>query len=312
MKSKYSAKLKKLVEGSQLVPIFLSSDYEQKEVFDYTIERPGLQFVGFYDYFNADAMQIIGRTEEAFLDSMSDTYKKVIYDNFFSKKPPCLVLAHKIAVDPIMIESAKAHDVSVFSTDLDTSEFISQILYDLRMAIAPRLTIHGVLVQVYGEGLLIIGNSGIGKSETALEIVKRGHRFIADDAVEIKRVARNRIVGEAPEMLKYIMELRGVGLIDVRRLFGVGAVLPSAGIDLVVNFCPFDELQEIDRMGLKNEMTSYLGVEVPIITVPVAPARNLAIILEIAAMNNREKKMGHNTALEFLNRYNTGIDNGGF
>ena len=208
------------------------------------------------------------------------------------------------------MEAARKYDTTLLTTDVETSEFVAQVINTLRNHLAPRSTVHGVLVQVHGEGLLITGDSGIGKSETALELVKRGHRLVADDAVEIRRMNRTTITGSAPKMIRYLMELRGVGIIDVRHIYGVGAVLPYCQIDLVVNFEHWDPTKMYDRLGIEDETTSLLGVDIPQITVPVAPARNLAIILEVAAINNRQKKIGYNTAANFVEQHDKRVSEG--
>ena len=310
MRRKYSMKLSTLVESHELNIIYKSTDYDVKEIWSYNISRPSLQFAGFYDYFDEDRVHIMGKAEEAFLRSMSEDYRERVINDFFAHKIPLLVVAHRVVPDILLVEAARRYDVTLVTTDVETSDFVAQVITTLRTYMADRCTEHGVLVQVHGEGLLIRGDSGIGKSEVALELVKRGHRLVADDAVELKRMGRHRLVGEAPEMIRHLMELRGVGIIDVRRIYGVGAVLPACDIDLVVNFVRWDEDANYDRLGIEDETTSFLGVPVTQITVPVAPARNLAIILEVAAMNNREKKLGHNTAKEFLERHDSSIDSG--
>ena len=310
MRRKYSMKLSTLVESHELNIVYKSTDYDEKEIWSYNISRPSLQFAGFYDYFDEDRVHIMGKAEEAFLRSMSEDYRERVINDFFAHKIPLLVVAHRVVPDILLVEAARRYDVTLVTTDVETSDFVAQVITTLRTYMADRCTEHGVLVQVHGEGLLIRGDSGIGKSEVALELVKRGHRLVADDAVELKRMGRHRLVGEAPEMIRHLMELRGVGIIDVRRIYGVGAVLPSCDIDLVVNFVRWEEGANYDRLGLEDETASFLGVPVTQITVPVAPARNLAIILEVAAMNNREKKMGYNAAEVLEVRYNAFIDEG--
>lgn len=303
-------KLKTIVQTHKLNIIHQCSDYETFEINNFNVSRPSLQFVGFYDYFDAGRIQVMGKAEAAYLRTLSEERREQVIDELFSRHIAALVVCHRVTPDILIVESARKYDVSVFSTDTDTSEFVAQIINTLRTALAPCTSEHGVLVQVHGEGLLITGESGIGKSETALELVKRGHRLVADDSVDIRRMNRTTLDGSAPKMIRYLMELRGVGIIDVRRIYGVGSVLPHCNIDLVVKFVKWDGLSVYDRLGVEDQTTSFLGVEVPMITVPVAPARNLAIILEVAAMNNREKKLGHNTALEFLNAHDAAVDSG--
>ena len=307
----YSVKLKRIAEEHELQLVHKSADYETVEVTNYNISRPALQFAGFYDYFEPERLQIMGRAEDTYLKTMPEDRREQILDRFFSKRPVALVICHRVIPDLLIVDCARKYDVNVFLTDLETSEFVAQVINTLRTHLARRITEHGVLVQVHGEGILIRGESGIGKSEVALELVKRGHRLVADDAVEIRRLGRTNVTGSAPKMIRYLMELRGVGLIDVRRIFGVGSVLPSCKIDLVVNFVRWEEGKPYERLGLNEDTTSFLGVEVREITIPVAPARNLAIILEVAAMDTREKKLGYNTAREFLRKHDTMIDDGG-
>lgn len=220
-------------------------------------------------------------------------------DRFFGQKPAAVIISHNLTPLPEMIASAKMHGVPLLVTKERTSPFMAALIAYLNVQLAPRITRHGVLVEVYGEGLLLLGDSGVGKSETAIELVKRGHRLIADDAVEIKRVSARTLVGSAPAIIRHYVELRGIGIVDVRRIFGMGAVKDTQGIDLVINLEPWIQGKMYDRLGLDNETMNILGIEVPSITIPVKPGRNLAIILEIAAMNNRQKKMGYNTAEEF-------------
>ena len=306
-----SIPLKTIVEAHDLKIVHRSADYEDVRVNTFHVSRPSLQLVGFYDYFDSDRIRLWGRTENAFLDTLTAERQREIMEALFSKKIPVLILCSDVEAKPAVLAAAEKYDVTVLRTEVDTSELVAQMLDTLRTALSPRTTIHAVLVQVFGEGLLITGGSGIGKSEVGLELIKRGHRLVADDAVEIRRMGHASLVGSAPKMIRYLMELRGVGLIDVRRLFGVGAVIPRCHIDLVVNFENWVEGKEYDRMGLEEHYTNILDVQVPIITVPVAPARNLAIILEVAAMNHREKNLGYNTALEFLKMHDSFIDNGG-
>ena len=310
MRQKYSMKLSKLVEIHELGVLYKSSDFDEIEVWNYNISRPSLQFTGFYDYFDTDRIHLMGKVEQAYLRTLDELRREEMINKFFSYKIPALVVCHRVVPDILIVEAARKYDVTLLSTDVETSDFVAQLTNTLRTYLAERVTVHGVLVQVHGEGLLIRGESGIGKSEVALELVKRGHRLVADDAVELHRLGRTRLKGTSPPMIRYLMELRGLGIIDVRRIYGVGAVLPSCDVDLVVNFVPWDENSTYDRLGLDEEITTFLDVKVPQITVPVAPARNLAIILEVAAMNHREKKLGHNTAREFLERHDSSIDSG--
>ncbi len=303
-------KLKTVAKRHDLSVAFAPSDYETRVVKSYNITRPSLQLVGFYNHFDNKRIQVIGNTEVDYLNTLPREEQLERLDRLFSERFPAMVLCHGVAPSAMLIDAARRYDVALLTCEIATSEFISQVLYTLRLFIAPRMEIHAVLVQVHGEGLLITGESGIGKSEVALELIKRGHRLVADDAVDIRRVSMTSLRGSAPRMIRYLMELRGVGIIDVRRLYGVGAVLPDCQIDMVVNFEHWKSDKEYDRLGVTEEYVSYLGVNLPIITVPVAPARNLAIILEVAAMNNRDRKLGHNTAQEFLAQHDRQIDSG--
>lgn len=307
-KKKY--KIASLAKAHSLTPLYLPADYEKRALTTYNVTRPALQLTGFYDYFDEKRLQIFGKAETAFLRALEEEERKEVIDRLFSSGIPALVVCNRAVPDSLLVDAARRYDVCLFTTDMETSDFIAQVINTLRTHLAPTTTVHAVLVQVHGEGVLITGESGIGKSEVALELIKRGHRLVADDAVELRRLGRESLEGTAPKFIRYLMELRGVGIIDVRRLYGVGAVLPRAKIDLVVNFVHWDDSVEYDRLGAVDETTSYLGVTLPQITVPVAPARNLAIILEVAAMNNRDKRLGHNTAKEFLEMHDRRIDSG--
>lgn len=310
MDTKYKVSLKLVAEEHGLHVIHATADYDTYTLSNYNVSRPALQLAGFYDYFYPNEVQVIGKAEMAYLRTLDEDAMARSLDRFFSHKVSAVIICNRVPPHHLIVEYARKYDTNLLSTDVPTSEFLAQLINTLRTHLAPRTTMHGVLVQVHGEGLLITGVSGIGKSETALELVKRGHRLVADDAVEVRRMNRNTVSGSAPEMIRYLMELRGLGLIDVRKIYGIGAVLPDCNIDLVVNFEHWDNEKHYDRLGLDTETTSILGVEVPQVTIPVAPARNLAIILEVAAMNNRQKRLGHNTALEFTKQHDAMIDSG--
>ncbi len=263
------------------------------------VNRPGLPLSGFFDHFEAQRIQIIGKVEHLYLESLDEEARnRQIYD-FMSKKPVALIFSTSLSAFENTLQYAKEFGVPVLRTSRPTSEFMSALIAYLHTSLAPRITRHGVLVEIYGEGVLILGDSGIGKSETAIEIVKRGHRLIADDAVEIKKVADSTLIGSAPEIIRHYIELRGIGIIDIRRLFGMSAVKVDQQIDLVVSFEMWDQTKVYDRFGLETETIDIMGVTLPKYTIPVSPGRNLAVILEIAAMNQRQKKMGYNTAEEF-------------
>ena len=296
MRSKYTVLLRTIAEEHGLQVLHASRDYETKKIVTYDVNRPAMQLAGFYNYFDPERIQIIGRVESTYLDTLSDADRLAAFERFMQFDIAALVICHGVQPFPECMEMAEKYDRTVFITPEDTSEFQAGVISSLRRHLAPRTTVHGVLVEIYGEGVLLTGDSGIGKSETALELIKRGHRLIADDAVEIKKVGRDRLVGDAPEMIRYYMELRGIGVVNVRRIYGIGAVKPESGIDLVVHLEPWEEGKAYDRLGLTSESEVILGVEIPRVTIPVRPGRNLAVILELAAMNNRQKKLGYNAA----------------
>ncbi|HHW46508.1 MAG TPA: HPr(Ser) kinase/phosphatase [Clostridiales bacterium] len=302
MKSPFSVSLSKIIKEFSLETLYLPDDPENIYISSNEINRPGLQLSGYYDFFDSDRIQIIGKSEMSFLQEFPPQEAGVKIRNFFEKKPPAVIISRNLDVVEEMYESAKAYKVPLLRTSDSTSSFMSALIAFLNVELAPRIIRHGVLVEVYGEGLLILGESGIGKSETAIELVKRGHRLIADDAVEIRRVSSKSLVGTSPENIRHFIELRGIGIINVRRIFGMGAVKLTEKIDLVINLEPWEVNKVYDRMGLESEFTNILGLDVPSVTIPVKPGRNLAIIIEVAAMNNRQKKMGYNAAQELLEK----------
>ena len=310
MQSKYSVKLKTIVAEHNLKPIHLSQKYEQAVLTTADVNRPAMQLTGFYNYFDPRRLQIIGRVESTYLNSLSREERRRAYERFMAYDIAALVVCHGVTPSPECVEMAERFDRNLFVTDEDTSDFQANVIAALHNHLAPRLTTHGVLVEIYGEGVLLTGDSGIGKSETALELIKRGHRLVADDAVEIKKVNREELVGTAPEIIRYYMELRGIGVINVRHIYGVGAVKPSTGIDLVVKMENWIPGKAYDRLGLSSDTEMILGVELPCVTIPVTPGRNLAVILELAAMNNRQKKMGYNAAEALAAEHDFAIDNG--
>ncbi len=306
----YSVSLKGVVKEQNLRVLRASRDYETARVRTADVNRPALQLAGFYDYFDPKRLQLIGRVESTYLASLDQAQRREALERFMRFDLMAIILCHGIDEMPELMETAEKYDRTVLCTNEDTSTFMADLISMLRNAMAPRQTIHGVLVEVYGEGLLITGDSGVGKSETALELIKRGHRLIADDAVEIRRVSREMLIGSAPELIRYYMELRGIGVINARHIFGVGAVKPETNVDLVVNFELWDDEKAYDRLGLETEHTSILGVDLPQYTVPVRPGRNLAVILELAAMNNRQKKMGYNAAEALAREHDALVDLG--
>ena len=299
MDTKNTVLLKKVIEEFKLGVICAPDNLDEIQVSCSDISRPGLALSGFFDHFDPSRMEIIGNMEHIFLDKLPSEERRARLDKLFSHHPVALVIARDLPAHPEMIEAAKAYNIPLLTTTQTTSSFVAALIASLNLSLAPRVTRHGVLVEVYGEGILMLGDSGVGKSETAIELIKRGHRLIADDAVEIKRVSAKTLVGTAPEIIRHYVELRGIGIIDVRRIFGMGAVKESEKIDLVLNMEQWVEGKMYDRFGLDSETINILGNEVPAITIPVRPGRNLAVIVEIAAMNNRLKKTGYNTAEEF-------------
>ena len=302
METKYSIPLSTLIKEFQLQPVYLPDEAENILIKSPEVSRPGLALAGFTEMFETFRIQIIGKSENQYLSSLSpeESYERV--ENFMKLKPIAIVTTSNLPISDSTLALAKKYGVAMLLTQDRTSAFMAALIASLNTNLAPRITRHGVLVEVYGEGVLILGDSGIGKSETAIELVKRGHRLIADDAVEIKRVSAKTLVGSAPDLIKYYIELRGIGVVDVRRIFGMGAVKATEKIDMVINLEPWDSQKIYDRFGLDEEFMDILGIKIPSLTIPVKPGRNLAIILEIAAMNNRQKKMGYNTAEEFNKR----------
>ncbi|SHH93653.1 Hpr(Ser) kinase/phosphatase [Sporobacter termitidis DSM 10068] len=307
MEREYSYRLKTLVEGQKLNILYPSTDYEKVLIKTGDVHRPGLQLAGFYDYFDPARVQLVGRMEVAFLMKFSSEERREKVDFYMSKKFPALIICHDAELLPEFMEAAEKYDVSLCSTSKSTSAVMSDVIRIIKMELAPRVTRHGVLVEVYGMGLLLLGESGVGKSEAAIELLKRGHRLIADDAVEIKAVA-DYLEGTAPELIRHYVELRGIGVIDVRQIFGVGAVKARQNIHLVVNLEPWREGMLYDRLGINEQTVTILGVDVAAVTIPVKPGRNLAVILEVAAMNQRQKFMGYNAALEFTRQINRHFD----
>ena len=299
MKKQYQIPLSKIVEEQHYEVVVRPDCYDEIQIVTPEINRPGLALAGFYEIFESDRIQLIGMAESHYLNSLEPSTKRVMLQKLVDAKPVAILYTSGLSVDNAVLERAKLRGVPVLRTQVKTSPVMAALIASLNNHLAPRITRHGGLVEVYGEGVLLLGDSGIGKSETAIELVKRGHRLIADDAVEIKRVSDKTLVGSAPEIIRHYVELRGIGIVDVRRLFGMGAVKETERIDLVIQLETWVEGKMYDRMGMDEEKINILGIEVPSITLPVRPGRNLAIILEVAAMNNRQKRMGYNTAEEF-------------
>lgn len=295
----YSIPLSDIVSEFNLDFFYKSSDFDKIHVTVDEVSRPGLHLAGFFDHFEPMRIYVCGTVEVAYLQKLSSEERSIIFDHFLSYMCPALIFSRGFQPTPECLEMAKKYNVTVLGCREATSYLVSALIVYLKSALAPRVTRHGVLVEIYGEGVLINGDSGIGKSETAIELVKRGHRLIADDAVEIKKVSSRELMGAAPEVLRHYIEIRGIGVINVAKLFGMGAVKESSNIDLITNMVPWRDGEAYDRLGMETQYTEILDVKVPSITVPITPGRNLAVIFEVAAMNNRQKRMGYNAAVEF-------------
>lgn len=302
MKTTFTIPLSKVTEELSFEMINKSSDFEEILIKTADVNRPALQIAGYFDYFDAHRIQVMGKVEITYLEQFSAEKRYEIFDKLFSRKFPALIITRNMQIFPEMLELAKKYDLTVLRTEESTSSLMSSLISYLNVQIAPRHTRHGVLVEVYGEGVLIMGESGVGKSETAIELVKRGHRLVADDAVEIKKVSSKTLVGSSPDIIRHFVELRGIGIIDVKEIFGIGAVKATENINLVINLEPWVEGKSYARLGMEDEFTEIMGISVPSLTIPVKPGRNLAIIIEVASMNNRQKRMGYNAAVELNNR----------
>lgn len=308
MKDKFKVQLKQIIDEFKLEEIYLPLQADEVFIEEADVTRPGLQLMGFYEYFNPERIQIVGKMEFAYLATIEEVLRKERLEMLFSQKLPALIITRELPYFPEMLEYAEKYAVPLLRSKDSTSNFMAGLIAFLNLNLAPRITRHGVLIEVYGEGMLITGESGVGKSETAIELVKRGHRLVADDAVEIRKVSNISLVGTSPDNIRHFLELRGIGIINARRLFGIGAVKVTEKIDMVVQLELWDSEKIYDRMGMDDEFTSILGVNVPSVTIPVKPGRNLAVILEVAAMNNRQKKMGYNAAEELLEKLGLDMD----
>ena len=296
----FSVSLAKLVNDLGLEVVYTPCDVDKIRITSADVNRPGLLLAGYHEYFDPTRIQICGKVEMSFLEALPENERRSRIHTLFATKPVAVAVARSLYIYDSMLEFATQYGVPVLSAAESTSRLMSDIISILGVELAPRVTRHGVLVEVYGEGILILGESGVGKSETAVELVKRGHRLIADDAVELRRVSNRTIVGTAPENIRHFIELRGIGIINVARVFGSGAVKASERVDLVVELQPWDKTKNYSRTGLESETIELLGLEVPYTVVPVHPGRNLAVILETAAICNRQKKMGYNAAEELM------------
>ncbi len=295
-------KLSKVVEKLNLKNLTPDVDMTEKKVMVPDINRPALQLTGFFEHFAYERVQLIGCVEYTFLENVEEDEKEKIYDMLLSYKIPCIIFCRNLKPDDSLIEKANKANVPVFSTETPTSAFSAEIIRWLNVELAPCISIHGVLVDVYGVGVLIMGESGIGKSEAALELIKRGHRLVSDDVVEIRKVSDETLVGTAPDITRHFIELRGIGIVDVKMLYGVQSVRETQNIDLVITLEEWDRDKEYDRLGLEEQYTEFLGNKVVCHQLPIRPGRNLAIIVETAAINHRQKSMGYNAAQELYKR----------
>ncbi len=300
----YSVPLKRLAEELNLSVAYQATNYDQIRVMVDEVSRPGLPLTGYFEHFEALRVEVLGFVEMTYLDSKTPEERLQIFDRLFAYQIPALVISRGQQPHPECIEMAKKHNITILLAQESTSYIISGLITSLKNALAPRVTRHGVLVEIYGEGILITGESGIGKSETAVELLKRGHRLIADDAVEIKKTSSTQLMGSAPELIQNYIELRGIGVINVAKLYGMASIKDENVINQVIHIVPWEQGQHYDRMGLEENYVDILGVKVPCTTIPVTPGRNLAVILEVAAMNSRQKRMGYNAALEFSEQIN--------
>ena len=302
MRTNFTIGLSKIISEFSLEVLNMPQTDEEIMVSSAEVNRPGLQMAGYFEFFDDTRIQIIGKSEESFLKRFTEEKAEQRLRELFSRKPVAVVICRNLEVSEIYRKIAEEYGVPLFRTPVSTSEFEAALIAFLHVHLAPRITQHGVLVEVFGEGILLLGESGVGKSETAMELVKRGHRLIADDAVEIKKVSSRSLVGSAPENIRHFIELRGIGIINASRLFGAGAVKLTEKIDLVIKMEPWDVNKVYDRMGLENQTHEILDLKIPALTIPVKPGRNLAVIIEVAAMNNRQKKLGYNAAEDLLNK----------
>lgn len=304
--AEYSIALSNVIKKLDLEAIFLPKSAEEIEVSTNEVNRPGVEFSGFTSLFDNNRISIVGLGELGLLLSYDEEKRQTIINNYMQLQPKAVIFTRDLEIPDYFLECAEKYNVPILKSEQNTSDVYASLVQYLSDELAPRVTRHGVLVEVYGEGVLIVGDSGVGKSETAIELIKRGHRLVADDAVEIRRFNNNVLMGQSPDNIRHFIELRGIGIINARRLFGMGAIKLKKDIDIIVSLENWDPDKVYDRMGVDSEYTEILGVEIPVITVPIKPGRNTAVIVEVAAMNHRQKKMGYNAAQELLT--NLGVD----
>lgn len=309
-KQTYTVPLSAVIKETTLEIIHMPCDPDTRLVGSPDVNRPGLALSGYLDYFDNDRLQVLGKNEHSFLANLPHDLRASHIDELVATNPPAIIVARDLVIFPELLESCEKHSVPLLRSKESTSPLMAALIAFLNVQLAPRITRHGVLVEVYGEGVLLLGDSGIGKSETAIELVKRGHRLIADDAVEIRRVSAKTLVGSAPDNIRHFSELRGIGIVNVRRMFGISSVKSTEKINMAIQMEPWENGKAYDRMGLNDETIDILGIQVPSITIPVSPGRNLAIIIEVAAMTNRQKKMGYNAAEELMHKLDMADETG--
>lgn len=302
MEQQNAVRLTDLIKTLSFEALYLPENVEDILVYSNDVNRPGLQLAGFFDYFDRNRMQIMGKVEFSYLEGMTSEQRREAIDRLFEFKFPALIITRGLEPYPEILENAEKFKLPVLRTHAHTSELITELIPYLNTYLGQRITRHGVLVELYGEGILLTGESGVGKSETAMELIKRGHRLIADDAVEIVKISADRLTGTAPDLIRHFIELRGIGVVNVRHIFGIGAVKDISNIDMVINLEAWDRSKTYDRLGLDTEYMDIMDVKLPCLTIPVKPGRNLAIIIETAAMNNRQKRMGYNAAEDLNER----------
>ena len=305
-----SVSLKDIIEKMKLENLTPELDISKVKIMQPDINRPALQLAGYFEHYEESRTQIIGFVEHSYMEQMEDVQKREVYPKLLTEETPCIVFCRDLKPDEIFIETAIKNNVPLLSTDMSTSAFMAEIIRWLNVKLAPCISVHGVLVDVYGEGVLITGESGIGKSEAALELIKRGHRLVSDDVVEIRKVSDDTLVGTAPDITRHFIELRGIGIIDVKSLFGVSSVMDTTNITLVIRLEDWDKEKKYDRLGLEESYTEYLGNKVVCHNIPIRPGRSLAIICECAAVNHRQKKMGYNAAQELYQRVQNSLSKG--
>lgn len=304
-----SVSIERVIEKLGLTNLTPEVDITNRKIVTSDVNRPALQLAGYFEHFEESRVQIIGFVEYTYMEGMTQEQKEDVYPKVISESTPCFVFCRDLRPDDLFMEVAKKNNVPVLLTDKSTSAFMAEIIRWLNVKLAPCISVHGVLVDVYGEGVLITGESGIGKSEAALELVKRGHRLVSDDVVEIRKVSDETLIGSAPDITRHFIELRGIGIIDIKELFGVSSVMDTTNINLVIRLEEWDKEKKYDRLGLEESYTEYLGNKVVCHNIPIRPGRSLAIICECAAVNHRQKKMGYNAAQELYRRVQNSLAN---